>query len=153
MTTREELFRAANEEQETRVTHIELFFDLVFVFAVTQLSHRLLEHLTPIGAFETLILLLAIWWVWVYTSWATNWLDPDQAVVRLMLIALMCAGVVPQHPPATLTKPLCATSRTYAAVCSGDSSDVCSGLVTASPRPRPAVRPVPPARRGRPLAR
>lgn len=94
MTTREQLFRAANEEQETRVTHIELFFDLVFVFAVTQLSHRLLEHLTPIGAFETLILLLAVWWVWVYTSWATNWLDPDRAVVRLMLIALMCAGLI-----------------------------------------------------------
>ena len=75
-----------------RLPNIELFFDLVFVFAITQLSHRLLAHLTPLGALETLVLLLAVWWVWIYTSWVTNWLDPERAHVRLMLIILMAAA-------------------------------------------------------------
>ena len=61
-----------------RVTFVELFFDLVFVFAVTQLSHTLLEHLQPLGALQTALLMMAVWWVWIYTSWVTNWLDPEQ---------------------------------------------------------------------------
>ena len=59
---------------EQRVTPLELFFDLVFVFAVTQLSHLLLDHLSIRGVLETLFLLLAVWWAWVYTAWFTNWL-------------------------------------------------------------------------------
>jgi low temperature requirement protein LtrA len=90
---RARLFRQRGEDLETRVTPIELFFDLVFVFAVTQLSHRLLDHLTIIGAVETLILFLAIWWLWVYTSWATNWLDPDRGLVRAVLIVMMLGGL------------------------------------------------------------
>jgi low temperature requirement protein LtrA len=77
-----------------RVTFVELFFDLVFVFAITQLSHSLLEHLSPIGVVETALLLMAVWWVWIYTSWVTNWLDPDTTPVRLMLFALMLAGLL-----------------------------------------------------------
>ena len=50
------LFRAREGQEANRVTNIELFFDLVFVFAVTQLSHRLLTHLDLTGAVETLIL-------------------------------------------------------------------------------------------------
>jgi low temperature requirement protein LtrA len=66
----------------------------VFVFAVTQLSHSLLEHLSLLGALQTTLLLMAVWWVWVYTSWVTNWLDPDATPVRLMLFALMVAGLL-----------------------------------------------------------
>jgi low temperature requirement protein LtrA len=77
-----------------RVTFFELFFDLVYVFAVTQLSHGLLEHLSISGAAQTVLLLLAVWWAWVYTAWATNWLDPDSRPVRLMLIGVMGAGLV-----------------------------------------------------------
>jgi low temperature requirement protein LtrA len=73
---------------------VELFFDLVFVFAVTQLSHTLLGHLTPQGSLQTLMLLLAVWWVWIYTSWVTNWLDPERIPVRLCLFALMLAGLL-----------------------------------------------------------
>ena len=62
-----------------RVTYVELFFDLVFVFAVTQLSHSLLAQLTLGGALQTLFLLLAVWWVWMYTCWFTNWLRPRPA--------------------------------------------------------------------------
>jgi low temperature requirement protein LtrA len=78
----------------TRVTFVELFFDLVFVFAVTQLSHSLVEHLTLVGALQTLFLMLAVWWVWMYTSWFTNWIDPDKPAVRLLMFALMLSGLL-----------------------------------------------------------
>jgi len=77
-----------------RVTFVELFFDLVFVFAVTQLSHSLVAHLTLGGALQTLFLLLAVWWVWMYTCWFTNWVDPDRPVVRMLLFTLMLAGLL-----------------------------------------------------------
>src|ERR671933_3083990 len=79
---------------EQRVTPLELFFDLVYVFAITQLSHLLLGHLTVEGALETLFLLLAVWWAWIYTTWVTNWFDPDRLPVRLMLVAVMLASLV-----------------------------------------------------------
>jgi low temperature requirement protein LtrA len=88
------LFRAIVPNQHSRVTSAELFFDLVFVFAVTQVSHTLLHHFTPIGAIQTTILFLAVWWVWVFTAWVTNWLDPEQTPVRLLLFLLMLAGLV-----------------------------------------------------------
>lgn len=73
---------------------IELFFDLVFVFAVTQLSHSLLANLTLQGAVHVTMLLLAVWWVWIFTSWITNWLDPERIPVRLALFALLLAGLL-----------------------------------------------------------
>jgi low temperature requirement protein LtrA len=88
------LLRQRGSHDASRVAMVELFFDLVFVFAVTQLSHTLLEHLSPAGALQTLLLFLAVWWLWIYTSWVTNWLDPDKAPVRLMLFALMLGGLV-----------------------------------------------------------
>jgi low temperature requirement protein LtrA len=88
------LLRGKPENGHHRVTFVELFFDLVFVFAVTQLSHALLQHLSLLGALQTALLLLAVWWVWIYTSWSTNWLDPETTPVRLMLFALMLAGLV-----------------------------------------------------------
>src|SRR5687768_4058165 len=77
-----------------RVTHLELFFDLVFVFAITQVSHSLLEHLTPAGALQAAFLLMAVWWAWIYTAWITNWLDPEHPFVRAMMFALMAIGLV-----------------------------------------------------------
>src|SRR5688572_12710208 len=77
-----------------RVTPLELFFDLVYVFAITQLSHRLLEHLTIRGALETLLLLSVVWSAWVGTTWVTNWFDPDRLPVRLMLVAVMLASLL-----------------------------------------------------------
>jgi low temperature requirement protein LtrA len=77
-----------------RVTSFELFFDLVYVFAATQLSRHLLEHLSVRGAIQTLVLLLAIWLAWMYTSWTTNWFDPDHSLMRLLLIGVMAASLV-----------------------------------------------------------
>ena len=79
---------------EQRAMPLELFFDLVYVFAITQLSHLLLDHLTIEGALETLFLLLAVWWAWIYTTWVTNWFDPDRLPVRLMLVAVMLASLL-----------------------------------------------------------
>ena len=78
----------------TRVGFVELFFDLVFVFAVTQISHTLLTHLSWAGGLQAAILLGAVWWSWIDTSWITNWLDLEHPQVRLMLFGLMAAGLV-----------------------------------------------------------
>ncbi|MFZ2154673.1 MAG: low temperature requirement protein A [Bradyrhizobium sp.] len=88
------LFRPLVPNQHSRVTYAELFFDLVFVFAVTQISHTLLGRFTPLGAVQTTLLFLAVWWVWVYTSWITNWLNPETTPVRVMLFVLMLGGLV-----------------------------------------------------------
>ncbi|GLS22688.1 membrane protein [Labrys miyagiensis] len=79
---------------EARVSYAELFFDLVYVFAVTQLSHSLLHHLSWGGALETLILWFAVWLVWQYTCWFTNWFDPEKTPIRLCLFVLMAVGLV-----------------------------------------------------------
>jgi low temperature requirement protein LtrA len=79
---------------EQPVTALELFFDLVYVFAVTQLSHRLLDHLTISSALGTLLLLVAVWRAWVDTTWVTNWFDPDRTPVRLLLVALMLVSLL-----------------------------------------------------------
>jgi low temperature requirement protein LtrA len=79
---------------ERQVTPLELFFDLVYVFAVTQLSHLLVEHPTVGGALETLFLLLVVWWAWMYTTWFTNLFDPGALPVRLLLVALMLASLL-----------------------------------------------------------
>jgi low temperature requirement protein LtrA len=88
------LFRPIVPNQHSRVTYAELFFDLVFVFAVTQVSHTLLGRFTPLGAVQTTMLFLAVWWVWVYTSWVTNWLNPETTPVRILLFLLMLGGLV-----------------------------------------------------------
>lgn len=72
---------------------VELFFDLVFVFAVTQLSHTLLAELTLDNLIRVAMLFMAVWWVWMYTAWTTNWLDPERLPVRICLFVLTIAGL------------------------------------------------------------
>ena len=86
--------RAKGSKNESKVSFVELFFDLVFVFSISQLAHSLAEHFTPLGALEAVMLIFAIWWVWVFTAWVTNWLDPDRMPVRIMLFVLMFAGLI-----------------------------------------------------------
>src|SRR5262245_49277520 len=85
-----------NREQggEQHATTLELFYDLVFVFAITQISHLLLDHLTWQGAGEAAVVLLVVWWAWNYTTWVTNELDPDSLVVRALLIGIMLASLL-----------------------------------------------------------
>jgi low temperature requirement protein LtrA len=89
---RASLRRDAGVEQ--RATTLELFYDLVFVFAVTQVSHLLLDHLNWTGVGQSVLVLLVVWWSWNYTTWVTNELDPASVVVRLLLIALMLASLL-----------------------------------------------------------
>ena len=88
------LLRNRGLHDSGKVSMVELFFDLVFVFAVTQLSHGLLAHFSPQGALHTLMLFMAVWWLWTFTSWVTNWLDPEKIPVRIMLFALMLGGLL-----------------------------------------------------------
>jgi low temperature requirement protein LtrA len=86
---------------EQAITAVELFFDLVYVFAVTQLSHLLIGDLSWAGAARTAFLLLVIWWAWIYTTWMVNWFDPGSTPVRLVLIgvalaSLLMAAAVPE---------------------------------------------------------
>lgn len=56
---------------------MEPFFDVVYALAMTELTRHLLQDLSLAGAGRTFLLLLAVWWAWNYTSWFTNWFDPD----------------------------------------------------------------------------
>jgi len=86
--------REKGGERDGRVTFAELFFDLIFVFTIIQLSHTLAAHFSPLGILEALILMLAIWWLWMFTTWALNWLDPETMPVRLLLFGMMFGGVI-----------------------------------------------------------
>ncbi|MEH7836725.1 low temperature requirement protein A [Rhizobium laguerreae] len=86
--------RAKGSASGSKVTFLELFFDLVFVFSISQLSHALAAHYTPLGAAEAALMTFAVWWVWIFTTWVTNWLDPDKMPVRGMLVALMMLGLL-----------------------------------------------------------
>jgi low temperature requirement protein LtrA len=87
------LLRDRNRAGSGRVGMVELFFDLVFVFAVTQLSHKLLANLALDNLVQVTLVFLAVWWVWMYTAWTTNWLDPEQIPVRICLFLLTIAGL------------------------------------------------------------
>lgn len=86
--------RAKGSASSNKVTFLELFFDLVFVFSISQLSHALAAHYTPLGVAEAALMTFAVWWVWIFTAWVTNWLDPDKMPVRGMLVALMMLGLL-----------------------------------------------------------
>jgi low temperature requirement protein LtrA len=76
------------------VTPLELFFDLVYVFTVSQLARHLLDHVDARGMAETLVLTLAVMYAWFMTVWTSNWLDADRQPVRLLLLCLMFASLV-----------------------------------------------------------
>ncbi|MET8305837.1 low temperature requirement protein A [Micromonospora sp. NPDC005173] len=80
--------------EEPRAGFLELFFDLVFVFALAKLSQNLVEHLTWSSALQTLVLLLALWQVWTRTAGLTDRLDPQQPPVQVLVIATMFGTLV-----------------------------------------------------------
>src|ERR671918_3102014 len=76
-----------SEEGEERVTSLELFFDLVFVFAITQVTGFLAANETWEGLLRGFLLLAALWWAWEAYAWLTNTLDPEEGAVRLAVFA------------------------------------------------------------------
>jgi low temperature requirement protein LtrA len=120
-----------------KVTNEELFFDLIYAFAVTQLSHRLVEHLTPLNALQTLVLWFAVWLGWQYTCWVTNWFNPENPRMRLMLFVLMAVGLVMAATiPAAFAEAGLAFALCYATIQVGRTLFVLANLGGA-----PALRP------------
>ncbi|MFI1581714.1 low temperature requirement protein A [Embleya sp. NPDC020630] len=81
-------------EQFTGVTPIELFFDLVFVFVLTQATHQVESHPGWSGLFQGMLPLAALWWMFGAFSWLTNAVRPDAVVHRLLLALTMTAFFV-----------------------------------------------------------
>ena len=81
-------------ESEQRVTALELFFDLVFVFAITQVTGFLADHPTWAGLLRGLRLLGALWWAWAAYAWLTNTLNPEEGAVRLAMFGSMAAMLI-----------------------------------------------------------
>jgi low temperature requirement protein LtrA len=78
-------------ERGERVTPLELFFDLVVVFAITQVTSFLAHSPTWGGLLRALLLLGMIWWAWSAYAWLTNTLDPEEGAVRLAVLAAVAA--------------------------------------------------------------
>jgi low temperature requirement protein LtrA len=83
----------AQSVQREAVSPLELFFDLVFVFAVSQLSHHLLDHLSWRGAAETLVLPIAVFGIWSGTSFEATLLHIARSHARWLLLAVMLVGL------------------------------------------------------------
>jgi len=84
--------RAPDAERE--VAPLELFFDLVYVFAIGQLSHHLVAHVDLRSGAETVVMALAVFYAWYMVAWGANWLDPDPLPVRVALVGLMFASLL-----------------------------------------------------------
>lgn len=82
------------DQASTKPSFPELFFDLVFVFALIQLSETLAADFSFNIAAEALLFIFALWWVWIHTTWVTNLLDAEIMPVRLLLFALMFFGLI-----------------------------------------------------------
>jgi low temperature requirement protein LtrA len=76
------------------VTNVEVFFDLVYAFAVTQLSHYLLDHATVEGVIQAAVLFGMVWTIWASTAYLVNFLDANQLPVRRLLLAVMFVGLI-----------------------------------------------------------
>ncbi len=83
-----------DDKDSTKASFPELFFDLVFVFALIQLSETLASDFSFGIAAEAVLFIFALWWVWIHTTWVTNLLDAEIVPVRLLLFVLMFFGVV-----------------------------------------------------------
>ena len=88
---REEREPATVAGEEERVTPLELFFDLVFVFAITQVTSLMADNTTWEGLGQGMLVLAAIWWTWAAYSWLTNTIDPDEDLARIAMFAAMTA--------------------------------------------------------------
>ncbi|WP_433131649.1 low temperature requirement protein A [Micromonospora sp. CA-240977] len=81
-------------ENPRRTSFLELFFDLAFIFALTRLSRTLLNDLSVNGAFQVLVMLAALWWVWFVTAWSADWFDPRAPLIVVLLLWVMFGGLL-----------------------------------------------------------
>ena len=105
---------APGEEQD--VTKLELFFDLIYVFAISQLSEHLLENLTWRGALETLVMSLTVFGVWATTTYESTMVLARRRTARYLLLGVMVLGLIMnasitgafEHSPWMFAAPLLA---------------------------------------------
>ena len=81
-------------EIEHRITPLELFFDLVFVFAFTQVTTVISEDATWAGIGHGLLILAVLWWAWASYAWLTNTVDAGEDAVLAAMVGAMAAMVV-----------------------------------------------------------
>jgi low temperature requirement protein LtrA len=86
--------RVERVSEDARVTPIELFFDLVFVFAITQVTALMAGDLTPRGLVRGLLVLALLWWCWVGYAWLANLVRADEGVGRVAMFGAMAAMFV-----------------------------------------------------------
>src|SRR5215211_9433503 len=82
------------EQSEKRVAPLELFFDLVFVFALTQVTALMSQHPTWEGLGQGMLVLAALWWAWGAYAWLTNYIAAEEDRERLLMFAVMGAFLV-----------------------------------------------------------
>ena len=80
--------------EEERVTPLELFFDLVFVLALTQCTALMADRPTWTGLAQGLLVLAVMWWTWVGYAWLTSVVDPEEGAVRIVMFVAMAALLV-----------------------------------------------------------
>jgi low temperature requirement protein LtrA len=80
------------EEEERKTSYLELFFDLVFVFAFTQVTALVLEDQSAAGFARAALVLAMVWWAWSAYTWMTNAIDVENVVTRVLVFAAMAAG-------------------------------------------------------------
>src|SRR6478672_6328834 len=85
---------AATLREGERVTPLELFFDLVFVLAITQCTALMSNHPTWSGLAQGLLVLAMLWWAWTGYSWLTSVLDPEEGAVRLIIFGAIAALLI-----------------------------------------------------------
>jgi low temperature requirement protein LtrA len=84
----------ATLRQEDRVLPLELFFDLVFVLAITQCTTLMSHHTTWEGLGQGMLILALLWWSWTAYAWLTSVVDPEEGGVRIALFAAMAAFLI-----------------------------------------------------------
>ena len=93
-------------DHEHRVTPRELFFDLVFVFAFTQVATLLADDPTFAGIGRGVLVLAALWWAWAAYAWLTNIVDPEEGVVgAALLVALIAMFIAALAVPSAFGDP------------------------------------------------
>ncbi|WP_326556356.1 low temperature requirement protein A [Micromonospora sp. NBC_01796] len=81
-------------EHPRQASALELFFDLAFIFGLTLLSRRLFDDLSWGNLLETLILFAATYWIWIATAWSTDWYNPNEPIIRGLVLSIMFVGLV-----------------------------------------------------------
>ncbi len=85
---------SATLREGERVTPLELFFDLVFVLAITQCTRLMSDHPTWEGLLQGMLVLGVLWWSWVGYAWLTSVVDPEEDAVRIVIFAAMAALLI-----------------------------------------------------------